>query len=144
MGVTDAQSQTPSFSLAINTPHSTVRAGEPVLLKIIITNTSDREIHYAGSLSRPGGLGVYVMDGNDKPVAETPYGQKQHGTAFPPTGSGSVLSIGVDPGKSMEEDVMVDKEWNISRPGIYKIYAVKGDSKSGMAVKSNEILLTVQ
>jgi hypothetical protein len=142
-GAAGAQSHTPSFSLAISTPHTTVRTGEPVLLKVLITNTSGREVYYAGALNRPGGLDVNVMDSNNKPVKETSYGQRQHGTAFPPVGSGSVLRIEVDPGKSMEEDVMVDKEWDIGTPGTYKLYVELADPQSNQAVRSNAVILTV-
>jgi hypothetical protein len=143
-GFCAAQQQPPSFSLAISTPHSVVKAGQAVPLTIVITNTSDREIYYAGALNLPGAMYVHVVDGNNKPAAETPYGRTQHGTAFPPTGSGSVLRIDIAPGESMKEEVMVDKEWDISQPGIYTMQVEKSDSRSNTTVKSSVIALTVQ
>jgi len=145
-GFAAAQSPAAAFSLVISTPHTTVRAGEPVPLTIVMTNKSDHDTGYGRVL---GGIpssifDVYVLNKNNRDVPETAYGQKRHGTAPGELIGGSVFGFKLPPGNSMHEDLMLNKEWDISESGTYKIHVERFDPPSNMTVKSNVIVLTVQ
>lgn len=45
------QSPSATFSIVISTPATTVRLGEPIPLKIVMTNTSRDDIHWGQLLS---------------------------------------------------------------------------------------------
>ena len=145
-GIATAQAPATTFSLTISSPQPTVRIGEEVPLNIVMTNTSGKDIHYGQPLSVKWAMlfDVHILDSANKPAPETPYGRQLHGTDRNPASlGGSVFSAHVGPGKTLEQQLMLNKEYEIGHPGKYTIQAERVDAVSGTAVKSNTITLTV-
>ncbi len=115
-------------------------------MNIVMTNTSGKDIHYGQPLSVKWAMlfDVHILDGANKLVPETAYGRQLHGTDRNPASlGGSVFSAQVAPGKTVEQQLMLNKEYEIERPGKYTIQVERFDAVSGITVKSNTITLTV-
>jgi hypothetical protein len=144
--VGSAQAATPSFTIAISTPHSIVKVGEAVPINIVMTNISAQDISYPVPLiAEPNSGSVFrirILAEDNKDVSETPFGQKQH--PIGPVG-GSAFNLRLAPGESAKfRDLVLNKQWDINQPGKYTVYAERFDPQSKMTVKSNVIVLTVQ
>jgi hypothetical protein len=131
---------TATFSIAISTPATTVRLGEPIPLKIIMTNTSRHDIHWGQLLSEKRvNFGISVVDAETHAVALTAYGRQMNG--IPEGGGiamgGSTFPVTLAPGKSITEELLLNREYEINHAGIYRIEAER-------YVKSNVIVLTVK
>jgi hypothetical protein len=111
-----------------------VKAGSPVNLKITLANTSNRDlVHYFGGPLGAGGRGenVHVTDAAGDPVPETPEGAKSHlwspnngyrgGSAF---GGRSPWKAG----KTVEWEVDISKDYDLSKPGEYKVQVISHES----------------
>jgi hypothetical protein len=133
----------PWFSVTIDTPEATVTVGLDVKLKVIFTNNTGKDIHYsAGGPARSGpAFDINVRDAEGNPVPETLYGLKLHGKD-PHPWSGSVFSATLHPGKTIEEEVSLSKEFDLSKPGKYTVQ-VQEKNPVFQTVKSNVLTITV-
>lgn len=134
-----------TFSLAIHTQQATIKAGDALSLTLVMTNTSDKDIRFGQVLN--GGRSpfqIHVLDESNHKVPETPYGQQVNGTTPDTMAVGGEFTVEVAPGKSVREEIMLTKAYEINRPGQYTIFVEKYDPLSGVTVKSNVIVLAVQ
>jgi hypothetical protein len=145
-GMIAAQGSPPAelwFSVTISTPETSVRAGSDVKLKVIFANDTEKDLHFgAGGPGRGGPVfDIDIRDSDDKPVSETPYGLKMHGKDPHPF-AGSVFSATLHHGETMEEELILNKEYDLSKPGKYTVQ-VKERNPVFQTVKSNTIAITV-
>jgi hypothetical protein len=129
-----------TFSLTISTPQNTVRVGSDVKLEITMTNTSDQDIFYGADLGgKVQPFAVDVRDTSGNLVPKRPRKDKE------PRG-GSFLLIPIHPAKSIKREWILNKDFDISKPGRYTVQAKReaGATNSGVLhVKSNRITITV-
>jgi len=138
--------QDTKFSLVISTPKPEVRLGDAIPLHVIMTNTSDHDIHYAQILgARRLAVGVRILDQQGQLVPQTTYGKEMSGVL--PRGNhpigGSAFAATLTPGESVSADVMLNEEYEINRKGTYRIQAERMEP-DGTRVTSNQILVKVQ
>jgi len=146
--------QTPvPFSIAITGPTNPIRLGSPIVLKLVLTNTSQKGI---GVLFRDVGPGyggqrfrnmdIRVVDSSDKPVEETDLGMTIHGRN-PKVVWGSPgkrgAAIGIGPGQTLTEQAELNKEFDLRKPGIYTVQAQRWDGEHGQMVLSNKVTITI-
>lgn len=133
----------PWFSVTISTPEPIVTAGADVKLKIIFANNTGKDLHYAvGGPARGGpAFDIDIRDGEGKPVPETTYGLKMHGKDPRPF-SGSVFSTTVHPGETIEQELILSKEYDLNKAGKYTVQ-VKEKNSVFQNVQSNTITITL-
>jgi hypothetical protein len=133
----------PWFSVTISTPEAIVSAGSDVKLKVIFANNTGKDLHYGvGGPGRGGpAFDIDVRDSEGKPVPETAYGLKMHGKD-PHPWAGSVFTVTSGPGKTMEEELILSKEYDLSKPGKYTVQTQGGKGATRTA-KSSVITITV-
>jgi hypothetical protein len=155
-GMNAAQSSQPShdakpaFSMAISTSRSVVNVGSPLLLTLETTNTSDHDV-LLGTAARIG-----VLDSEGKPVPETRYGMKLHGTEprpvpprvdhpVPGPGGGGLGPLPLHPGETTRSRWSGDlsREYDLSKAGTYMIQVRRWDPYSGSTVESNVLTVTL-
>lgn len=89
---------------------------------------------------------VSVVDEGNHTVAMTAYGRRMNG--IPEGGGlmlgGSAIPVKLAPGKSVWEELLLDKEYEMNHTGTYRIQAEQYDPLIKVPVKSNVIVLTVQ
>jgi len=141
-----SKTEEPTISINISTPQNTVRVGSEIIVDVVTQNISHHVIHYtviAGAGAELSHFRVDVRNSVGKPVTETQYGQKVHGTDHR-AHSGSVFGadIPVEPGKTLHEKLILTKEYDLSQPGTYTVQLRRTDFDDS-SVKSNTITLTI-
>ena len=140
------RSQSP-FSLTLATAKQPIKAGEPVILLAIVTNTSTQieGLPFSNGMANVGMIyQVHVLDEQGQPAPDRP---------FPPKGQVWMVNVhgqGVDPGQSKEDRLNISYIYDMSRPGKYKIWIAEKyggpDLPKGLVaglVVSNTITVTV-
>lgn len=138
------------ISVTLSSVSNDVKLGSEVRLKIVVTNTSNHEM----LLERP--VGIYqgeilnrfeVRDEKGSPAVKKPYYRLLTGepmTSYPQEEylrdmTGSM----VKPGESVIEEVILNKLYELDKPGKYTIRVEHTDPVTQMPVKSNTITLTI-
>lgn len=133
----------PWFSVAIGTAQTVIPSGSDVKFKVTFTNDTRKDLHYAVGGPGRGGppFDINVRDAKGNPVPETSYGLKMHGKD-PRPWSGSVFNATSHPGEAIELDLILSKEYDLSKPGKYTVQ-VQERYPALQAVRSNILTITV-
>ncbi|HLJ27972.1 MAG TPA: hypothetical protein VKY85_14780 [Candidatus Angelobacter sp.] len=128
----------PSFSLRIRLANSkkTVPAGAEVKISITMKNVSRSQIFFeaAPGLPQLSGFLPDVRDANGRPVPLTDQGKQYFYGAYTTT---SDIMVPIEPGKTMVQEMELDKLFDLSHSGQYKIQVVRNDIQPETAVKSS-------
>ena len=140
------------FSITVNAPKPTVKVGTDVTIEVVLKNTSAGNFLY-GSGSKPEDQGetdykVEVQDETSKRAPETSYGHKlRTGEDSPGQHTvivGSFVSFELPPGGVVKNEILVNKLYDLSKPGKYEIHVERLDDAGGASIKSNTITITVE
>jgi hypothetical protein len=138
------------FTLTLQAPKQPLKAGQPLILHVKVTNILDHAVHVplsrGGLWGRPGQIyHVHALDEHGHPAP--PYVPPP-----PPKGKkfiygGSMPSFGVKPGQSLTDEVNISQVYDLSQPGKYKIWIAepfyRGPNVPNGVVRSNTITATV-
>ncbi len=145
VGQDELRSKSP-FSIALSAERLEFRPGSPIPLKVMMTNTSDRdlrfdiifirdkELNYEPVKERLVDVQLYDNEGNSVPL-----------TLFGRVARGRCLCFGkgvqglLRPGESLTEEADLSKEFDIKQPGKYTIRAQRFDEKSKAMVKTEPL-----
>jgi hypothetical protein len=143
-----AAKSTDLYSITISTQHSTVKVGSPIVLRIITKNVSDHVINrilISGSgTEKLSKFRIDLRDESGNLVKETPYGRTVHGTV-PDRPHGGSMIIGeepLDPGQTLDQELDLSKEYDLSRPGTYTVRLRRLDFHV-KDINSNAVSITV-
>lgn len=135
---------TQALSLKITTQQDTFKAGSPIILTVIETNISDHDILYS-TVGHRRPFKLHIRDSKGAPVRETQEGMKADGTdpnrkpfvgsVFPP--------FALHPGKTIQHNIVLSKEYDLDKLGTYTIQAIEHDPSSHTTVKSNKLTITI-
>ncbi len=142
----------PSFSIALSADRMEFKAdGSPTPLKLAMSNTSDldlrfdvlvkrcKHLDYVPVTVRQVDVQLYDSDGN--PVPLTLYGKAVRGRAGECFGRGAQGVL--KPGDSLAEEVDINKEFEIKKPGRYTVQAQRLDKDGKAMVKSEAVTVTL-
>ena len=141
-GQTSAPANQP-FAIAISTERREVKAGAHVVLKVRLTNNSGQDVDMSGNVSDLTGLDPnYVFDVRDSkgnPVPKRTYKHPELAGGHP------VMNRTVSPGKTLTEEQIVSRLYDMTHPGNYVIQVSRrvSDNTADGAVTSNKITVTV-
>jgi hypothetical protein len=126
--------QSPSFSISIRAPQSTVKLSGEVTIAVRVTNTSDHKL-FAPNLA------FTVRDSEGKSVPRV-----QGKPGVPPRGS--FVSAPLEHGQSFDSSINLKNEFAITKPGKYTIQAwredyVLGTNKVRNIIRSNVITIGI-
>ena len=132
------------FALSISAKPDTINLGGKIRVHITLKNSSGQAITIPRSPSdefaeRFCDFHVTDASGNDVPL--TAYGKAARGRQF----SGSVVKVRLNPGETIDEDTLLEKQFNISEPGAYVVQAsrpISNDPNDGI-VSSNKISISI-
>jgi hypothetical protein len=143
-----APHQKQPFAMTLAELEQPLKAGSPLLLRVTVTNTSDRAVRVPISEGIPEVGKVYqvhVLDERGRPAP--PW------VPPPPPKGKTVLRVGslkgaqLQPSESLTDQVNVTCLYDLSRPGKYKIWIAepfyRGAHLSNGLVRSNTITVTV-
>ena len=138
------------FSILITGPEKPVKAGSEVKIGIVLKNTSDREIAVGRTSVSQAEFHylVDVRDGKGHPAPNTEYGRRimgrEAGERTIIFSSGDALFT-LKPNETLEDEAVVSKLYDLSRPGKYFIQAIRKplEKVSTGQVKSNTITITI-
>jgi len=136
-----SQASKPSFSITTNLLDSVIRPPSEMILEICMTNISDKDIHY-GVDGQPlwTMFRIDVRDSSGSPVSMTPAGR----TAARGFGVVSgIISVPIKPGQSICPQLILNRVFNLSRPGQYQVEVRKYDTITGLLVTSKPLTVTV-
>jgi hypothetical protein len=139
----DGKNQIP-FTITISTPSQTVRSGMEVRIHAVLTNVSNHTIVTEREPASDQGEAHYDIRIQDKygstvPLTERGRAIKAH--RF----DGSKIKIWLQPDGKMEEETILNNQFDLTNPGEYEVQLtrpVSDDPKDGI-VKSNKIMITV-
>jgi hypothetical protein len=142
---------TAPFSITIAAKDSPVRVGEPLLVDILLRNTSSHDIHIGGDHEPRGKAANYAVDirdteGNLVPKKIAPPPKLPPGLSpLPETFKvGSTYGETLAPGK-FEYDNLRNRTYQIDKPGQYiiSLQRTSHEPTSEGTAKSNTLVLTV-
>jgi hypothetical protein len=144
------------LSIAISTEHTTVKAGSEILVKVVLTNRSSREVWVdSARLAFP----VFTLTDSDGKIPLTNMGRCWRGLqpceaaepdpsckdctiVYLPLISGPEIAIA--PHGSLTEPVAIPQGYyDLSQPGKYTIRVERASSASDRPAKSNALVITV-
>jgi hypothetical protein len=144
----------PPFSLTITTPTGeTVKAGSPMGLLVVTTNTSGRNIllwaERADREQAGSGYQIDVRRTNGTPP-DTDFGQRAKARTDVPRDATSAQFVDqsgekfvLKPGESWTDTILVNDLYDLRQPGDYTIQVERFDPATSTMVKSNTITVTV-
>jgi hypothetical protein len=135
--------QAPPFSLAIDLPQDIIHGDTEVPLEIIVTNTSTKELAYGVAFGPR--LWTYfcqfdVHDNGGKQLKEKSSVRQFFEEGLLKGGS-SGPALFLAPGEKMQFEVLLNRVYDLSKPGKYTIQAMRSDN--GFTVKSNIVTASV-
>jgi hypothetical protein len=137
----------PPFSIAINSPQDAWKLGADVRLAVILTNTSDRTIFFRKLPGQDDGerfMDVEVTDDRGNVPARTRYYRVlRHEDTDDVIWGGYVQKKLVKPGESLNDGMIVNRLFDLARPGKYTVRVIRRDEATKTLVMSNTITVTV-
>jgi len=137
------------FTMTISSAQNVFKSGSEISLKIILTSTSEHDIllgrRIDGTAPMVAAVPVEVHVDGEKGNAppETKYLRMLRGEDLGEDYVFSGIGGSLPPGKKSEERVIVNKFYDLSKPGKYKIQLQWTDRTNKTVVKSNTITVTV-
>jgi len=136
-----------SFTISISTAQSSFKATREIRLQVIITNTSQQEIavgNAGGEAAELSGYEIIVFDDKGNAPPETRYhkGVRREDPNIP-VGTGSLVKVSLGPGQSLKDATILNRLYDLSKPGNYTIQVQRTDPETKTVVKSNIITLTI-
>jgi hypothetical protein len=122
--------------LAISLPEDVIKADPEEPMEITMTNISDRPIPYDlvfGERPWANMFDIKIRNSDGTPVVEKPGVAKLRGWS----GSGMIWTI--KPGQEFMQQVILNRAYDLSKPGTYIIEVQRYDGISKTLVKSNVI-----
>jgi hypothetical protein len=138
------------FVIKLSAQQTTFKKGSEIKLKVALTNTSNQQIFVRREKRDDKAEFSYSFDVRDeagKPAPEAKYKRALKGEQ--PEGETTVVVsapglVPIDPGQSLDEEVIVSKLFDLSVPGKYVIHAERLDDTSNVSVNSNVVTITVE
>src|SRR6185437_6538045 len=128
----------PSFSLRIRTAKgkNSFPVGAELRISITLKNVSRSQIFFEAAPSVPqlSGFLPDVRDSRGQPVRLTYQGKKYF---YGPYVTASDVLFPIEPGKTVTQEMELDKLFDLSHPDQYKIRVVRSDTGTKTVVKSN-------
>ena len=145
--VQSKNSDKPALSIKIAGPQSAVKSTEPVILKVTVTNVSDKDISFLKPPRERDALfqdKVEVQDDTGKAVGANEVSK-------PPTDANTIASTvmgsqvlhTLKPGQTFEYQLELSKSHNLSKPGKYVVRMHHLDESSKSEVMSNAVTISV-
>ncbi len=143
-----APHQKEPFTLTLEAPMQPMKAGKPLVLRVIVTNTSDHGFSVPVS---QGGYDVekiyrvHVLDERGRPAPPWVPPPPPKGKTILRVGTGH--GMGLQPGQSLTDEVNISHVYDLSWPGKYKIWIAepyyRGPHMPRGLVRSNTVTVTV-
>ena len=137
------------YALLIRSKQPEFKVGDEIAIEVTFTNTSDKPILAAPVI--PSAEVSYKLDVRDEkgdPVPETSFGRKLR-TGKDDSGRETVTVFRtaplryLQPGESIKEQIVVNKMYDLSRPGTYTLQVQAQSDDEGRA-KSNRFTITIK
>lgn len=129
---------TQPFAIVISTSKVEVKAGDPVEIKIHLTNVSDQELDMSTSWERSLDVSYdySIVDASGKQVNEVAH----EGPSI-----GHIKNRSLRPGESVDETTLLSDAYNMSHLGKYVVQVSRtiADAPNNRPVRSNKITITV-
>jgi hypothetical protein len=145
------QATQPVISLTLSSAQNSVKAGSPILVKVVMTNISG---HGIGITEETHGRDYHieVRDEKGKLPPDTKLGSVWNGNhpvvhpelLSPSDLSGNLISGTMPAGEKQNTGLDVSRFYDMSQPGKYSIQVQRADPENpSIVVKSNTITVTV-
>lgn len=135
-----------SISLEISMPTTTVTFGSAIDVKTTLTNVSTHNVEYVITTASPL-FETYVYDLTGNVAPETDLGRRRHGwLPKHQLKSGAIVSASqvLAPQKSIELLQDLSKEYDLQRPGRYKVRVeVQDPEQRNKKIGSNTVVFTL-
>ena len=138
----------PRYALTIHGKQSSFKVGDEIRIEVTWKNTSDRPILAAPDIpTAETKYKVYLEDEKGDLAAETEMGRRlrtgrgEQGQETVTVGQMGLLRY-LQPGETMNEEIILNKLYDVSKPGRYTVRVQSQGEPDGFA-KSNTVIITV-
>jgi hypothetical protein len=144
-----AQVPEPAFTIRITTGSTIFQSGGEIRLQILLTNNSSHDIEatrgHGDVLGEEAGYRIHVLDAEGKPAPETSLLRVMNGEDYgPPLYTKTGFAIPLAPGKTLSDGMIVNKFYDLRKPGTYTIQVERYiDWQTKDVAYSNSITVTV-
>ncbi len=144
------------MAIALRAEHNTVRSGDPVLLKVSLSNRSSHGITFGYDRTRDivdfdvlDETGRFAQDKRPgyhngrldlEQLAQTTTADQLIKSGVL---TGNVVWVTLKPGGTFVQTIEIGKYFDLAKPGAYKIAVQRPDPETASLVKSDAIELTV-
>jgi len=140
----------PDYSLRIRAKQGDANAGSEVRIEVVQTIIADHQVEVPVVSKRLDQIDLfyktYVYDENGNLAPETKYGRRvRTGRDDPGETTIDVFSAAtryLQPGESKTDEILLNKLYDLSKPGKYTVH-VEGLDSARRTAKSNTITITV-
>ena len=135
-----------TFSMSISTGQDIMSNKSDIALNILITNTSSSDIRLRKANGRSSGEILNDIEVRDRKGDLAPETKYMRIVKREDTSDGmqySTQSRFLHPGESMQEQVILNKLYDLSLQGTYTIQVSRKDSYSGLVVRSNALTVDI-
>jgi hypothetical protein len=139
----------PPLTIAISTTQTTFQSSAEIKLQTLLTNTSSHDIvagkGHGDDQGEEAGYRILVSDAEGNSPPETRLSRVITGTdPHPPQLYTKVgVPIHLSPGQTLKDGLVVNKFYDLRKPGKYTIQVKYMDRQTRMTVKSNKLTITV-
>jgi hypothetical protein len=139
----------PAFSLTVRATQSEAKVGEPIIVDITLTNTSDKSLGVP--IEKRGysefTYDFYASEATGAEAPSTPYLRALRNERQPTDPDIEIAYSTkvwiVQPGKSVTTHMDIARLYNIDVPGTYTVRAERLDKSTGIRVESNTVSVTI-
>ncbi|OPZ73408.1 MAG: hypothetical protein BWY82_01138 [Verrucomicrobia bacterium ADurb.Bin474] len=130
------------FRLSLSIKNHDYERMEPIVAVLVLSNTTDRVLDTVRT-SVKDAFKIRITDAQGNPVPVTRYGDTQlHGRK-----SSTVAPMGVQPGKTFTEEILVNRLYDLTLPGVYSVEVSRivadTEAKGWTFVTSNIVQLRI-
>jgi hypothetical protein len=140
-------------TIAISTAKSAVKAGSDITIEVIFTNTSKANILFASGVKREDqGELDYTVHVRDSSAARAPETKRGHllrtGEDSPGADTyliiSSTMNIDVLPGGTVKREILLNRLYDLSKPGKYTVQVERIIGASALLTKSNALTVSIE
>jgi hypothetical protein len=129
----DAHSVADPFSITISVPQATFKVGDEIVVGIRLNNTGNQPLRIHGIKDVPGTVTNYEVDVRDTKGKIVEKRKMPESKVVVEDAYGALIR----PGRWEYRFILLDKYWELDKPGKYKVWVQRTNPASGLTAKSN-------
>lgn len=140
----------PAFSIRVTTHEGPIHLGSPITAIVTVTNVSGKELYMQSNRGKDAAYKDFsiVLTKNEREVKTTFFKRKISGKQLPDdpqeVEDGSSIALPYPPGRMFVMTIDLERLYEITEPGLYKVDVNRLDDYSKTVVHSNTAIVKIE